>query len=296
MKRFLLVTVLMLLFLVGFMVNAGISKPLELTPEKVKEIIAKKVNDILDDWTSPGNKDLSAPDKKIFAEFRPKVIRLFLINGVSRAGKHYIAAVTINLPDMPAQPFMVNFKIKESKSGWEIHEVQAADSQWLPVKTAEFEARQYLKALLDKSKQKTTMGNKGSDSLSPSEEAKVTLFKGKQKTIMLDLRDIGMAIEHYMSDTHHAPKANSIKELKKIIEPYYIKTVPLRDPWGHEYHYKVDKDNPRSYWIASGGSDGKLAGFEQLGVYIVYTIQDFAFDIIFSNRKFTFRPRVRGDD
>lgn len=296
MKRFLLGRVVLVVFLAGFMVNVGISKPLELAPVKVREIIAEKVNDVLDEWISPGNTDLSEPDKKIFAESGPKVIHRFLINGVSREGKHYIAAVTINLPDMPAQPFMVNFKIKKGKSGWEIHEVQAADSQWLPVKTAVFEARQYLKALLYKSRQKAAGGDKRPGSLSPEEEAKATLLKGKQKTIMLDLKDIGVAIENYMSDKHYAPKANSIKELKKIIEPFYIKTVPLHDPWGHEYHYKVDKDDPRSYWIASGGSDGKLAGFEQMGVYIVYTFQDFAFDIVFSNGKFIFRPRVHGDD
>lgn len=140
------------------------------------------------------------------------------------------------------------------------------------------------------------MVNVGFSKQSTEDEAKVALFNGKQKTVMLALKDSGMAIELYMSDYHHAPKADSIKELKKIIEPVYIKTVQVHDPWGHEYHYKVDKDNPRRYWLASGGSDGKLEGFEQVGIYIITTFQEFARDIIYSNRKFTFRPRVRGDD
>jgi hypothetical protein len=278
------------------MVNVGISRALELTPVKVKEIIAEKVNEVLDTWTSAGNTELSEPDKKKLAESRPMVVHRFLINGISREGKHYIAAVTLNMPEMPTQPFIVNLKMKKGKSGWGIHEVQAVGGRWVPVKTAVSEALQYLKALFDKVKQRAAAGDKHTGSLSAEEEAKVELFKSKQKTVMLNLRDIGMAIEMYMCDVHHAPKVNSIRELKKIIEPVYIKTAQTHDPWGHKYHYKVDKDNPRKYWLASGGSDGKLAGFEQMGIYIVYTFQDFAFDIIYSNRKFIFRPRVHGDD
>lgn len=296
MKRSLLVRVVLLLFLVLFMVNVGQAKPLELTPVKVKEIIAKKVNGVLDAWTSPGNTELSEPDKKKLAESRPMVVHLFLINGVSREGNHYIAAVTLNMPNMPAQPYMVNLKIKKGKSGWGIHEVQAAGGQWLPVKTALSGALQYLKELFYKAEQRAAAGDKQPGSLSAEEEAKAELFKSKQKAVMLALKDIGMAIELYMSDNKHAPKVKSIRELKKIIEPVYIKTAQTHDPWGHEYHYKVDKNNPRRYWLASGGSDGKLEGFEQVGIYIVYTFQDFAFDIIYSNRKFTFRPRLRGDD
>lgn len=267
MKRFLLFRVVLSLFLVAFIVNAGTSKTLALTPVKVKELIAKKVNEVLDDLISSGDTDLSAAGKKLLAEFRPMVINAFLISGILPEGKHYIAAFTINIPDEPA--FILNFKIKKGKSGWEIHEFQEMDSQWQPVKVFVSKLRQYLKG---------------------------SLYMGKQKTTMLDLKTISRAIENYMRDKHHAPRVNSIKELERVLEPVYIKTLPLNDAWGNEFFYKVDKDNPRRYWIASGGSDGKFAGFDQTGVYTVSTFEEFANDFIFSDGRFVFAPRVRGSD
>jgi hypothetical protein len=117
-------------------------------------------------------------------------------------------------------------------------------------------------------------------------------FEGRLRATMGDMHTIGRAIKSYMQDLGHAPKAASIKELKRIIQPFYIKTLPLTDAWENELLYKVDPKNPKNYWIGSSGSDGKFEGFDQEGTW-KFEEGEKGQDIVLANGDFTYMPNLK---
>ncbi len=103
--------------------------------------------------------------------------------------------------------------------------------------------------------------------------------KAKYKTTMDEMHRIAVAIKSYSLDFGHAPRAIDIQELKKQLDIYYIADCPAQDAWGNDFIYRSDEKDPVRYWLASGGSDGKFAGFEQIGSWDTIQGQD----IILSN-------------
>ncbi|UCH95266.1 MAG: nuclear transport factor 2 family protein [Candidatus Aminicenantes bacterium] len=116
-------------------------------------------------------------------------------------------------------------------------------------------------------------------------------FEGKLKATMSDMHTVGRALKHYIEDYHRAPQTNSIKELSKILQPFYIKTLPLADAWKNEILYKVDPKNPKNYWIGSSGSDGKFEGFDQKGTWN-FEEGEKGQDIVLANGDFTYMPNL----
>ena len=114
-------------------------------------------------------------------------------------------------------------------------------------------------------------------------------FEGRLKATMSDMHTIGRALKYHIEDYKQAPKANSIKELSTILQPVYIKTLPLADAWENEILYKVDPGNPKNYWIGSPGSDGKFDGFDQKGTW-KFEAGEKGQDIVLANGDFTYRP------
>jgi len=118
--------------------------------------------------------------------------------------------------------------------------------------------------------------------------------KGKQKATMGDMKTIGMAINMYIADNGKAPEGKTILEIKDKLEPFYIKTLPLKDGWDNDFHYRHGTgDKQKEFAVASGGRDGVFDGWEQSGVYIVTSMDGFERDIIFADGKFTFGPKVK---
>ena len=72
---------------------------------------------------------------------------------------------------------------------------------------------------------------------------------------MADFRSIATAAEAYKTDYNAYPKASSIEELQKLVQPVYIKSLPLHDAWGTPYRYASDG---KTMTIASAGADGKF--------------------------------------
>src|SRR5438045_5927489 len=62
--------------------------------------------------------------------------------------------------------------------------------------------------------------------------------RSKQKRSMADLRTIATATEAYATDTNRYPRVTSIEELRALIQPRYIKVMPIVDGWGHTYRYE----------------------------------------------------------
>jgi Type II secretion system (T2SS), protein G len=71
---------------------------------------------------------------------------------------------------------------------------------------------------------------------------------------MADARSLMTAVEAYAIDNNRYPAAASVEELRKFIEPMYIKTAPMNDKWGTPFLYRVSADG-KSYTVASAGSD-----------------------------------------
>jgi hypothetical protein len=109
------------------------------------------------------------------------------------------------------------------------------------------------------------------------------------RTTMGDMSTIGRALHNYIKDYNQAPRANSVEELGKILQPVYIKTLPLADAWENELLYKVDPGEPVKYWVGSPGSDGKFKGFDQEGTW-KFEKREKGQDIILTNGDFTYGP------
>jgi len=112
--------------------------------------------------------------------------------------------------------------------------------------------------------------------------------KGKQKSTMGDMRTLAMALESYLVDNNQLPPGNTLADIKAKLEPFYIKSVPLKDAWGNDFLYKAGKN--LQYCLASAGSNGVFDGWEQQGYYQAVSKTDFAKDIILCGGSFVYGP------
>lgn len=82
------------------------------------------------------------------------------------------------------------------------------------------------------------------------------------KTTMADMRAFATACEAYAVDNNLYPAGNKPQDLVPVLEPMYIKKLPLKDGWGNDYLYMTDSDH-QNYWVVSLGADGK----QDSGIY-----------------------------
>jgi len=118
--------------------------------------------------------------------------------------------------------------------------------------------------------------------------------KGKQKATIHDMENISAAIEGYIEDHKKAPQGKSLEEIRKELEPFYIKHLPIKDAWGNPFYYKhgTGKDK-KSYSIASGGKNGVMKEWKAEGCFHVKNMDDFDEPIILVNGKFTYCPTTK---
>ena len=77
--------------------------------------------------------------------------------------------------------------------------------------------------------------------------------RGKQKRSMADLRALAVAIEIYSIDQGGFPVASDAASLKAIVDPIFIKHIPMQDGWNHDF--AVDSTGA-DYTVGSEGKDG----------------------------------------
>ena len=77
--------------------------------------------------------------------------------------------------------------------------------------------------------------------------------KGKQKRTMATLRAIGTAVESYAVDNVFYPTVSDATAMRAVIDPVYIKTMPLIDGWSNAVQVNSDQNE---YTIYSQGKDG----------------------------------------
>lgn len=116
--------------------------------------------------------------------------------------------------------------------------------------------------------------------------------KGKQKATMGDMKSISVAIESYVTDNYEIPPGESLAEMQEKLSPFYIKTLPLKDAWGFDFHIKRGA-NKDAYFIGSGGKDGVFNGWNQTGFYYVTQTSGFNNDIILADGMFVYGPKVK---
>ena len=114
--------------------------------------------------------------------------------------------------------------------------------------------------------------------------------KAKLKSTMEDMRNIGMAVDNYMSDWGIAVSTTSIATLKTYLQPFYTKKFAETDQWNHGYHYKATADD---YSIGSSGKDTVFDWHDGAGtLYDPPTNkEDFKRDLVYSDGTFTYAPR-----
>ena len=107
--------------------------------------------------------------------------------------------------------------------------------------------------------------------------------RGRQSTTLADMRTLGDALERWAVDHHSYPTGTDLESLRDMLEPEYVKQLPLNDGWGHPFVYQVD-DQGASYSLRSPGKDGVVQEAEPLEQ------GDFAADIVLVDGVFLQAP------
>jgi type II secretion system protein G len=125
--------------------------------------------------------------------------------------------------------------------------------------------------------------------------------RAKQKRTMADMRSIGTAAEAYAVDTNQYPAAAAtaytlpssmsvpsttlISSVQVVLQPTYIRTLPLKDGWNSWFLYTTGNNN-QDYIIASGGKNGSTETTDT----VVGPTTDFNADIVFADGQFVQFP------
>ena len=137
--------------------------------------------------------------------------------------------------------------------------------------------------------------------IDPEEEEKT---KGEEDGGKQDLPPVAsvqdpLLVEQYiktLNSIRYAVTAIQVYELDdmklpgKLVDlvPEFIAEEQLMDAWGNPFHYKIDTRN-NTFWLASGGSDGRFQGFDQKGTFFDLDGQD----IISYDNDLVFQPDFR---
>ncbi len=118
--------------------------------------------------------------------------------------------------------------------------------------------------------------------------------RSKQKRTSADIRTLATAVEAYATDKNAYPKVTTVEELRPLLVPTYLKSLPVLDGWGAQYHYAClhEKDGTcDTYALASGGKDMRLE-HDDLKDYPSTPVAttNFDCDIVYSNGQFLEYP------
>lgn len=123
--------------------------------------------------------------------------------------------------------------------------------------------------------------------------------RAKQKRTMADLRSISTAIEARSTDKNEYPDVQNFSDLRPLLEPEYIRTVPLVDGWGHPFRYactSYQDGHCNGYAVASSGKDGVFENddLKAAAQSAPTPTKNFDCDIIYANGKFVEYPEGVG--
>jgi len=113
------------------------------------------------------------------------------------------------------------------------------------------------------------------------------LNRSKQRRTMADIRTMAVALQNYASDHEDKyPVAARAADLRPLLEPKYLSSVPAMDGWGHELRYVTWTGG---FAISSGGSDGV---FDHMSPdqYTKQATAGFDCDLVYANGEFVQYP------
>ena len=108
--------------------------------------------------------------------------------------------------------------------------------------------------------------------------------RGKQKRTLADIRSIGTAVESYSIDNGLYPTSADISAARSVLEPVYIKKLPVQDGWSHDMVYQPGATSGAGYTLQSLGKDGAASAVTG------GRTSDLNADIIFVDGQFTQWP------
>ena len=108
--------------------------------------------------------------------------------------------------------------------------------------------------------------------------------RGKQKRTMSDIRSVALAIESYTIDNSHFPTVTDIAGARAVLEPSYVRHLPLRDGWNNDL---LAASATAGYTVASQGKDG-AGGTSACST--TPTCENFTDSIVFINGQFVQWP------
>ena len=194
------------------------------------------------------------------------------ILGISMESKKE-AIVKFNLNEV-----QISSKMRKYDTGWQLDEVQNELGMWIPAEN--------LTRLFSQSE--------------------------KQKAAMIDVMTISTAIADYVTDNGVAPTSAADLDTGDVIiielSPFYIKELPIKDPWGNNYriycglsvkeNYGVEHAGYDDFMVICLGRDGKEEIWEynsadpNAGLFIISSPEDFNKDLIMWNGSWVRAPRV----
>jgi len=133
-----------------------------------------------------------------------------------------------------------------------------------------------------------------------SNKAEFQIQIEKQKTAIEHVLTIAIALVDYITDGNPYPEQNGSfdenSELYKAVCPFYMETLPIKDPWGNNYlifcgksgnsHYGISDCEDDDFVVVCLGMDGKKESWEfdfsdpEAGIFKVNVLDDFNKDLI----------------
>jgi hypothetical protein len=194
------------------------------------------------------------------------------ILGISMEAKD-VALVKFKINDV-----QISSKMRKYDSGWQLDEVKNDFGMWIP-------AVNLIK------------------SFSQAE---------KQKTAMIDIRVISIALAVYVTDNGEVPTQDGIYSkdgsFYYSLSPFYVKELPIKDPWGNNYrvycgkvcnrHYGISEAMADDFVVVSYGRNGEREMWEfdpsnpEAGLFVIGDASDFDKDLIMWNGIWIRSPRI----
>jgi len=193
------------------------------------------------------------------------------ILGISMEEKD-IAIVKFNLNEV-----QISSKMRKYDTGWQLDEIQNELGMWIPAENL----------------------------------TKFFSQPEKQKIAMLDITVISTGIADFVIDNGITPKQEGIysedSDFHIALSPFYLKELPIKDPWGNNYRvycssagngiYGISGCVSDDFIVVSYGRDGEKETWEfdatspEAGIFIVRDSDDFDKDIVMWNGSWIRAPR-----
>ncbi len=229
-----------------------------MTPEKAKEIVFNEIDTYVNEYIDSRKEPLTEQEKLDLEEKVLNYKNRIIFTGVTQSDSHFTVKAQIVVESENAE-----FRLNETDRGLAAVSFQAEDGEKISMSN-----------FLENFKSAVDLSG----------------TRAKMVATLKDIKNIGGAIESYLTDNYEVPQVENFSELEGVLVPSYIRKLPLKDAWGNEfYYYHGVGDLNKKYSIASAGSDGIFEGFDQNGGYTDLDGKD----IIYSDGNFVYLPRIK---